>query len=201
MNVNRNIRNGDTVFVHHYPKGRKGIHSFKTAFDSFKITNAVEHEGFLEGFYETRPGTPDRIKPGDIIWKTIRTCAMNKDEGFYKGQDDNAVKKKKSKKHVFLSEVEYEVEEVLNTRKYNGKREFLIRYVNHPPSEDQWQQRIMLSDAVMEMGDAFIQQQEFLKIQKRKEATTTRKLAKQKLERNKRIQDEKKVKKERTDSN
>jgi hypothetical protein len=169
---------GDSININYYKERKHG----STTYHPAKVM-AVLPDGYLEIEFDSRRGKVEKIHEYDILTRQTRVCTMDLGENFYK--EDNIDLKQTSKRHVFLSTVEYAVEEVLDNRTRGKQVEFLIKWLNKPPSDNMWQRRCMLSSAVQQEGDALIRRK--LKI---------RTLEQKKKKKDKRIKKERKIKKE-----
>jgi hypothetical protein len=129
---------GDTININYYKERKQGSTTYQPA----KVM-AVLPDGYLEIEFDLRRGKVEKIHDDDITKRQTRVCTMDLGESCYK--EDHITLKETSKRHVFLSTVEYAVEEVLDNRRRDKQVEFLIKWLNKPPSDNMWQRRCMLS--------------------------------------------------------
>jgi len=153
---------GQKVQVNYYKETKSRSTSFHAA-----TVKGILPNGVLQVEFDSRRGDVERIKMTDILKKQTRLCTLNVKEGSYK--EDPIIWKKKSMKHVYTSQELWEVEEVLDNRKYNNHVEFLIKWMDRPASENMWQRRNMLSEPVQEEGNALIKRKLWIGLKKKRE--------------------------------
>jgi len=175
---------GDYVNINHYRERKAGV----TTYYVVKIMKILPN-GFMNVEYDSRQGEVKKIHTNDIVRKTTRICTM--DVPSYKEHRITVKQKPKTKPYVFLSEVLWVVDEVLDHRFQGGMDWFLIKWEEHP-SNNWWQPRDMLPPSVVKEGDALIVR----KANEIKKARIARSRERTKRVRNIKVENRRNIKKE-----